>query len=63
MNVWTGTAMLVIAFLLIWAGRPNKGGESPSFLRFHAAMVLYPPLILVFLTFGVAAILSSLLAK
>ena len=55
--------MLVIAFLLIWAGRPNKGGESPSFLRFHAALVLYPPLILVFITFGVAAIASNLLAK
>jgi hypothetical protein len=55
--------MLVIAFLLIWAGRPNRGGESPSFLRFHAAMVLYPPVILVFLALGVAAIASSLLAK
>ena len=63
MNVWTGTAMLITAFLLIWAGRPSRGGESPSFLRFEAAMVLYPPLILVFFTFGVAAIVFSLLAK
>ena len=53
--------MLVTAFLLIWAGRPNRGGES--FLRFHAAMVLYPPVILVFFALGVAAIASSLLAK
>lgn len=63
MNVWTGTAMLVSAVLLIWAGRPNKGGESPSFLRFQAALVLYPPLILVFVAFGVAAIASGLAAK
>ena len=63
MNVWTGTAMLVIGVLLIWAGRPNKGGESPSFLRFQAALVLYPPLILVFVAFGVAEIASGLAAK
>jgi hypothetical protein len=31
--------MLVIAFLLIWAGRPDKTGLHPGFLRFNAAMV------------------------
>lgn len=63
MNLWTGAAMLVIAFLLIWAGRPDKAGVHPSFLRFNAAMVLYPPIVLVFFALGVAAILSSLFAK
>jgi len=32
--------MLAVAFLLIIAGRPNKSGISPKFLRFDAALVL-----------------------
>jgi len=59
MNLWTGAAMLVAAFLLIWVGRPNKAGVHPSFLRFDAAMVLYPPVILAFTALGVAAVISS----
>ncbi len=63
MNVYTGIAMLAVALVLVWAGRPDRSGVHPRFLRFHAAPVLYPPVILVFFTFGVAAILSGLLAK
>jgi hypothetical protein len=46
MNLWTGIAMLGIAAVLIWIGRPDKAGVHPSFLRFEAALVLYPPVIL-----------------
>ena len=60
MNLWTGTAMLVIGFLLIWAGRPDKTGLHPRFLRFNAAMVVYPPIILAFFTMGAAAVIDSL---
>jgi len=63
MNLWTGIAMLVIAFLLLWVGRPNKAGVHPRFLRFDAALVLYPPLILAFTAMGVAAVLGSIFAK
>lgn len=45
--------------LLIWLGRPNKAGIHRKFLRFNAALVLYPPLILSCFAFGVAAIISS----
>jgi hypothetical protein len=48
MNLYTGIAMLVVAVLLIWVGRPGKSGVHPKFLRFEAALVLYPPLILAF---------------
>jgi hypothetical protein len=41
---------------LIYIGRPDKNGVSP---QFDAAMVLYPPLILVFVVFGCMALLSS----
>jgi len=60
MNLWTGIAMLVIAFVLIWVGRPDKAGVHPRFLRFDAATVLYPPIILAFFAMGVAAVLSSI---
>jgi hypothetical protein len=60
MNLYTGIAMLVVALILIWAGRPDKAGVHPSFLRFHAALVLYPPIIIAFLALGMAAVVSSL---
>ncbi|HWJ18176.1 MAG TPA: hypothetical protein VNR65_05545 [Geobacterales bacterium] len=60
MNLWTGAAMLVAAFLLIWAGRPNKAGVHPRFLRFDAALVLYTPVILAFTAMGAAAVISSI---
>ena len=60
MNLWTGTAMVVAALVLLLVGRPDKAGVHPRFLRFDAAMVLYPPIILVLLAVGVAAVLSSI---
>jgi hypothetical protein len=63
MNVYTGIVSLAVAILLIWVGRPNKGGIHPKFLRFAAAPVLYPPIVLVFFVFGVTAIAAGLLGK
>lgn len=63
MNMWTGIAMLAVAAILIVAGRPNKAGEHPRFLRFKAALILYPPIILSFIALGAAAVISGLLGK
>jgi hypothetical protein len=63
MNLWTGLVMLTVAVILIVIGRPNKAGEHPKFLRFGAALVLYPPFILVFIALGLAAVISGLLVK
>lgn len=63
MNMWTGAAMLAIAAMLIFIGRPNRAGEHPKFLRFEAALVLYPPIILSFIGLGAAAVISDLLTK
>jgi hypothetical protein len=60
MNVWTGTVMLVAALVLILVGRPNKDGVHPRFLRFDAALVLYPPIILALIAMGLAAVVSSI---
>ena len=63
MNLYTGITMLAVALILIWVALPSKQGGHPRFLRFDAALVLYPPIILAFLALGVAAIITGLLAK
>ncbi|TYO65761.1 hypothetical protein FXV83_15205 [Bradyrhizobium hipponense] len=63
MNVLTGVAMLAIAAILVYIGRPNRAGEHPKFLRFEAALVLYPPIVLIFAGLGAAALISGLLTK
>jgi len=56
-----GTVSLAIAAGLIFIGLPDKNGVSPRFLQFEAAMILYPPLIMVFLVGGVAELMTALL--
>ena len=60
MNLWTGIAMLGIAAMSIFIGRPDRAGVHRRFLRFNAAQVLYPPVILVFFALGTAAVITSL---
>ncbi len=56
-----GAISLVIAAGLIFIGLPNKDGVSPSFLQFEAALVLYPPVIMIFFVVGAAELLTALL--
>jgi hypothetical protein len=63
MNLYTGILSLAVGLALIWATRPDKSGVHPKYLRFDAALVLYPPLVLVFLAFGFTGIVSGLLGK
>ena len=63
MNLWIGIVALLIGLLLIWKGRPDRSGVHPRFLQFEAALVLYPPLILIFLAFGTVTVLSELFWK
>lgn len=63
MNMVTGIAALLIGLLLIWKGRPDRSGVHPRFLQFEAALVLFPPVVLVFLAFGTVTIVSELLGK
>ncbi|WP_439360977.1 hypothetical protein [Bradyrhizobium sp. DASA03007] len=62
-SLWTGITMLTIGAILIIVGRPNREGEHPWFLRFEAALVLYPPIVLTFLALGAVALISGLLSK
>ena len=51
------------AGLLFFIGLPDSHGLSPRFLRFEAAPVLYPPVILVFLAIGAANLISAFAAQ
>lgn len=46
MDLGTGIVLVAIAVFPTLIGRPNREGVHPSFLRFHAATVLYPPFIM-----------------
>jgi hypothetical protein len=60
MNMWTGIAMLAIALVLIWLGLLNGDGVHRRFLRFSAAQIIYPPVILAFIALGSAAVIGSI---
>ena len=60
-ELWIGVVLLVIAAGLIFIGLPDKDGVSPRFLRFDAALVVYPPFIMIFLVGGVAELIAAFL--
>jgi hypothetical protein len=53
-----GAAFVITAVVLVIIGMP-KHGESPRFLRFEASVVLFPPVIMTFLAFGVGIMLRA----
>jgi len=61
MSLAIGLAMVALAAGLVYAGRPDKSGRHPRFLQFGAALVLYPPIVLVVLAFGAAELFHALL--
>ena len=63
MSVLIGAVMLATAAILILIGRPNRAGEHPRFLRFESAVVLYPPIVLLFTALGAVALISGLLSR
>ena len=60
-NLVLGVVLVLLAAGLLYIGTPNKAGQHPRFLQFEASLVLFPPVILVFFAFGMAAIISGLL--
>ena len=59
-DILIAAVLFAVAAVLLFIGMPAKNGESPSFLRFRAAVVLYPPVVLVFLAAGFAAFFAGL---
>ena len=60
-ELFFGAILLAVAAALIFIGLPNRNGVSPRFLRFDAAMILYPPVVMIFLAAGVAEIVTGIL--
>jgi hypothetical protein len=58
-GITIGVALCAVGVLLVVIGMPKKG-VSPRFLRFEAASVLYPALVMSFLAFGAGLILRAL---
>ena len=54
-----GAALFIAAAFLLYVGLPNREGESPRFLRFEAAPLLYPPIIIALLVGSIAMILTG----
>ncbi len=52
-----GIVALIIAAGLFVIALPNKFGESPRFLQFYAAPMVYPPAVLIFLALGFAELI------
>ena len=53
-----GVVLLAVGVVLVLIGLPRHG-ITPRFLRFDAALVLYPGIVMIFLTMGVAMILKT----
>jgi len=60
-DILIGVVLLAVAVGLVFIGRPNRAGVHPRFLQFDAALVLYPPVVLVFFAGGVAELIAGLL--
>ena len=60
-DILIGVVMLIIGGALIFFGLPNKAGVSPRFLQFDASLVLYPPLVLLFIAGGFAELIVGFL--
>jgi hypothetical protein len=55
-----GIGALVVGFLMIWFGKPNKAGESPRLLRLGFMQMIYPAVVLMFVVTGTAELLKAL---
>lgn len=55
-----GVVLVLLAVGLVFIGRPNRAGQHPRFLQFEASLVLYPPVVLVFVAMGMAEIIAAL---
>ena len=56
-----GIVMLVLGGCLMFIGLPNRAGVSPRFLRFESSLVLYPPLVLLFIAGDFAELIVGFL--
>ena len=56
-------SVLGIGVALLVLGLPDKKGEMRRYLRFHSAVVIYPPIVLAFIAVGIAMLVFSIIGK
>jgi hypothetical protein len=49
---------LIAAVSLFIVGLPTRHGESPRFLQFYAAPMVYPAIVLIFFALGIAEVIT-----
>jgi hypothetical protein len=62
-NILLCAISFAVAGVLLFIGLPDRHGASPGFLRFDAAPILYPPVILALFAIGAANLISALAAQ
>jgi hypothetical protein len=60
MDLTIGVVLLAVTAVLLFVGLPNRNGDSPRFLQFEAAVVVYPPLVMAAFVLGVAEVITGL---
>ncbi|WP_162560511.1 hypothetical protein [Methylobacterium durans] len=60
MTLIVGALLLAMGIGLVVFAMPKRSGKQPAFLRRDAAFVPYPAICLVFVAFGAALIISSI---
>lgn len=60
MHLTIGVVLLAVTAFLIFVGFPKRNGDSPRFLQFEAAIVLYPPLVMITVAMGAAEVITGL---
>jgi hypothetical protein len=53
-----GLTSLAAALVLLFLGLPNRRGENPRLLRFYAAPMVYPAIILIFIGMAFAELIT-----
>jgi hypothetical protein len=54
-----GVLLVALSAVLLFIGLPDKNGTPPQFLRFEAAVVLYPPVVMAAFVMGLAELISA----
>jgi hypothetical protein len=57
-DISMGVVLFAVGVVLIFIGMP-KHGVTPRYLRFDAALVVYPAIVLAFLAMGTAMMFSA----
>lgn len=62
-SYFVGIAFVVIGLVLAFLALPHKDGNPARWLRWNAAVVVFPGCLMIFYGLGIAVIVSAYLSK